>query len=368
MAVRFLFYRSQELSATLGLTFPRLFLLRRLNKNFIDYNPRTRFSGSYNLVFRPEYRRTSTRLSMTYFLNKGQEHQYAFSLIDFNYLQTPFLEKNFSTYLNDLFFQSGNNLIRSFEPAINTNINGGYTFNTYRYGENKNSSFIRIYVENGGSVFNMLSPKLQSDFKEWARVRSLFVYWKFNIDYRKYIPVSKKSSIASRLNLGLANPYAGDKALPYEKYFFSGGSNSVRAWLPRRLGVGAFALYNSDGSINYNFEQPGLVLIEASQELRFKIAGIFDGAIFYDAGNVWLLNDPDKRKNIDFNFINEMALGVGYGLRLDFSFLIVRLDAAYKTYNPARKGNKWEITDTNFLKINDIITKATWNIAVGYPF
>lgn len=362
------FYQSQELSASIGLTFPRLFLISKFNELFVNNNPRTRFSGSFNLIFRPEYRRTNYRIAGTYFLNKNQFNQYSFSFLDVSYLRTPYLENVFRAYLDTLFIRTGNNLKRSFQSAISSNFNFAYTYNNFVLGENKNATFFRIYLESGGTTLNLLSQKAQDEIKSKAEVASLYVYWKLNFDIRKYIPISPKSTFATRLNIGIANPYAGDKALPYEKYFFSGGSNSIRAWLPRRLGPGSFAVYNNDGTINYNFEQPGLVQLELNEEYRFKIVGFFDGAIFVDAGNVWLIDDQDKRKNISKDFVSQIAIGAGYGFRFDFSFLIVRLDAAYKTYNPARQKNKWEITETNFLSLEDIFYKATWNIAVGYPF
>lgn len=362
------FYQSQEVSLSTALTFPRLFFLFNLNPTFINNNPRTRLQLSYSFISRPEYRRTNTRLSMTYFLSKGVYNQFSFSLIDINYLRTPFLQSKFSDDLTSLNVRTGNNLFRSFQPSIASNINFGYTFNDFILGQNKNATYFRIYAESGGTTLNFLPKKTVADLKNFAEVQSLFVYWKLNMDLRKYFPLSKKSTFATRFNIGVANPYAGDGVLPYEKYFFSGGSNSNRAWLPRRLGPGSYAIFDSNGMVNYNFEQPGLVQLEINSEYRFKIYKFVDGALFVDAGNVWLLNDSDQRKNFDKDFVSQIAIGSGYGIRLDFSFLVVRLDAGYKTYDPAQVGDRWVIKKTNFLNLNDLYSKATWNIAVGYPF
>ncbi len=361
-------YQSQEVSLSTGLTFPRLFFLFNVNPKFIDNNPRTRFQLSYNFVSRPEYRRTNTRLSMTYYLTKGLYNQFSFSLVDISYLRTPFLQKAFSDTLTSLFTRSGNTLFRSFQPTIASNINFGYTYNDFLQGKNKNATYFRLYAESGGTTLNLLTKAAISEIKTFTQVQSMFVYWKLNMDVRKYFPLTKKSTFAARVNVGVANPYSGDGALPYEKYFFSGGSNSNRAWLPRRLGPGRFAVYNADGRVNYNFEQPGLVQLELNAEYRFKIFKFIDGALFIDAGNVWLLNDNDQRKNISKDFVSQIAIGSGYGIRLDLSFLIIRLDAGYKTYDPAQTGERWIIRKTNFLRIKDIYEKATWNIAVGYPF
>ncbi|MFN0048985.1 MAG: BamA/TamA family outer membrane protein [Cytophagales bacterium] len=362
------FYQSQELGLTTALTIPRLFFLFDLNPRFIDNNPRTKFQLGYNFISRPEYQRTNARLSMTYYLTKGLYNQFSFSLVDVSYLRTPFLQQAFADSLKSLFARSGNTLFRSFQPSIASNINFGYTYNNFIVGQNKNATYFRVFAESGGTTLNLVSKAGIQEIKKYAEVEALFVYWKLNVDLRKYFPITRKSTFATRINIGIANPYAGDGALPYEKYFFSGGSNSNRAWLPRRLGPGRFAIYNGDGSTNYNFEQPGLLQLEINEELRFKIFKFLDGALFIDAGNIWLIDDIDAKKNFTTNFISEIAIGTGYGLRFDFSFLIVRLDLGYKAYDPSQIGDKWLIKKTNFFNINDIINKATWNIAVGYPF
>lgn len=362
------YYQSQELSISTGLTIPRIFFLLNFNPRFINYNPRTKFQLSYNFISRPEYQRTNTRLAMTYYLTKGLYNQFSFSLVDVNYILTPFKQVEFTKDLDSLFLKSGNNLKRSFEPSLASNINFGYTFNNFILGQNKNATYFRINAESGGTTLNLLNKKSIDQLKDLAKVQSVFVYWKFNVDFRKYLPVTAKSTFATRFNIGIANPYSGDGALPYEKYFFSGGTNSNRAWLPRRLGPGKFAVYNADGKTNYNFEQPGLLQLEINEEFRFKIYKILDAALFIDAGNIWLLNDDDQRKNISSDFLSQIAIGSGYGVRLDLSFLIVRLDLGYKVYDPSNLNDKWVIKKTNFLNINDVVQKATWNIAVGYPF
>ncbi|NJM93494.1 MAG: BamA/TamA family outer membrane protein [Cytophagales bacterium] len=101
------------------------------------------------------------------------------------------------------------------------------------------------------------------------------------------------------------------------KYFFSGGSNSNRAWPTRRLGPGSYGSYNSnpeaDGLVNYSFEQPGEFLLETSLELRQKLIGFFDGALFVDAGNVWTLQRDDSRPgaNLSTNSLKKLHWAPG---------------------------------------------------------
>ena len=102
-------------------------------------------------------------------------------------------------------------------------------------------------------------------------------------DVRDVIGQRKNTIFAYKLNSGIAYSYGSVRNLPYEKNFFVGGPNSLRAWRPRALGP---------GSAKGNFDQPGSILLETSAELRFKIFKIFgdyniNGALFVDAGNVW---------------------------------------------------------------------------------
>ena len=128
--------------------------------------------------------------------------------------------------------------------------------------------------------------------------------------------------------------YDGDNALPYEKYFFVGGSNSVRAWRPRRLGIGSFPTLLSTnpasiGLFDYRYEKPGEILIEGSIEWRTKLFGFVNGALFIDAGNVWsfqqAITPPPSETTASWaaqgntkfyfdKFYNEIAIGTGFGL------------------------------------------------------
>lgn len=357
-------YTSYDVGATASLTFPRLLSLIDLNKIFVNNNPRTRFSLSYNFILRPEYQRTNTRFAMTYNLQKGNFKSFSLSLIDFNYILSPRLDPVFVNYL-DVERLNGNNLYRTFQNSIFTNLNFSYIYNTFELGKNKKSMFFRMYVEPGGTLLNLLSRSQIEDLKTQFNLQSAFIYWKASVDVRGYLPITKKSSFATRINIGVANPYGQDGVMPYERYFFTGGSNSNRAWSPRRLGPGSFSgnLPDENGKNGYKYEQPGLILLELNEEYRFKIYKFFDGAFFVDAGNVWSWNDSDNSKNLKPESITEIAVGAGTGVRLDFSFLIVRLDTGFKIYDPAQPlGQRW-VADKQVTLRN-----AQLNIAIGYPF
>ena len=158
--------------------------------------------------------------------------------------------------------------------------------------------------------------------------------------------------------------------IPYDKYLFAGGSNSVRAWQPRRLGPGGYTSYRLVDNVavrDNTSEQPGELLLEGSVEYRFPVYSFVKGALFTDFGNVWTLQ-RDPRPGAQFNFQTfgkQIAIGSGVGVRFDFTFLILRLDIAAKVYDPtAPDGQKWAIRQL----YKDSQYGAAFNIGIGYPF
>lgn len=171
--------------------------------------------------------------------------------------------------------------------------------------------------------------------------------------------------------------------MPYEKYFFSGGSSSVRAWRPRRLGPGSFNPLTNDSipaeGVPYYYdtkvEQPGEIVLEASVEFRSNIFGPFDWAWFLDFGNIWTFKEGSRLgSNFEFNrFYKEIAVGTGFGLRLNFNFLIIRLDYGMKVWDPGLpEGERFVFNNYNFLpsefNLVGVKGQSIWNIAIGYPF
>ncbi|MEQ8361192.1 MAG: BamA/TamA family outer membrane protein [Cytophagales bacterium] len=362
-------YRSSELGANMAITFPSLALPSRLRFRFTDFNPKTRLNLGIGYIRRPEYARTNINSNLRYSISPSNNSVINLQLLDNSLLYTQILDPAFSTYLNDL-FDRGNNLIYSFGQSVNTSINAEYTYNDFSLLKSRQSKYFNIYLESGGTVWNLLSNSfLESN--DTILGLQYFRYSKASFDFRKYFPTNRENTIAVKFKTGIAYPYGINEVLPYEKYFFIGGNNSMRAWRPRRLGPGSYALINSDGSINYSFEQPGEILLEASAEWRFDLISFIEGAFFIDAGNVWRLNPVPTLPGGQFElnrFYKEIGIGSGYGIRFDFSFLILRLDAGFKVFDPGRKLNQRfslnSIADIDPFNPN----KTLWNIGIGYPF
>ena len=128
--------------------------------------------------------------------------------------------------------------------------------------------------------------------------------------------------------------------LPFYKQFIAGGPNSMRAWGLRQLGLGSSLL--SDTSTTFS-DRYGDMQLEANLEYRYPIAHFssvnINGALFADAGNIWNVRKDPNNPNSEFDINRlgkDIALGVGTGLRFDFSYFLIRVDMGIKLKDPAR--------------------------------
>jgi outer membrane protein assembly factor BamA len=185
-------------------------------------------------------------------------------------------------------------------------------------------------------------------------------YLRTDADFRRYWFLTDNQVIVTRLMGGIGYAYGNSTYLPYEKGFFAGGNNNVRAWPMNQLGPGSF--YNPEFP---NIERVGDIVLVGNIEYRFPITGAFKGALFVDAGNIWLHNESKDFPNSKFvvkDIPNDLAVGGGFGLRWDLNFFVIRLDAAAPFRNPAKpNGEKWVIGGT---KLRDFVL----NFGIGYPF
>ena len=194
-------------------------------------------------------------------------------------------------------------------------------------------------------------------------------YVKVENDFRFYHKFTEKSSLATRFIGGIAYPYGNSEFVPFSKQFFSGGSNSIRAFRARTLGPGSFDPRTLEPGTY--FDQSGDIKLELNAEYRANLYKFLNAAVFVDAGNIWLLHDDKDRPGAKFSkdFLNEIAVGAGVGLRLDFSILILRLDLAMPLRVPYyQKGDRWAFDKINFGDSSWRKDNLVLNIAIGYPF
>jgi outer membrane protein insertion porin family len=194
-------------------------------------------------------------------------------------------------------------------------------------------------------------------------------YIKMEHDFRYYLKLSNRNKWANRLFIGAGLPFGNSRELPYIKQFFSGGTNSIRAFRARSIGPGSYLPVNDAES--FTPDQSGDIKLELNTEYRSKLFSIVEGAIFIDAGNIWIKNKDVNRPvaEISKDFLNDLAVGAGAGIRLDLSFLILRGDLAFpirKPYLP--KNERWVIDDINLGSKQWRKENLVFNLAIGYPF
>ena len=364
-------FRSRDLNITSSLIFSEFLIPSRLRKKFLLYNPKTRFIFTLSSLKRPEYTRNLAKGSLLYTYVPSKNTQIGLSPIDVAVTVTP-PELLSQAYLDQLILYSGlgGSITQSFSTSIVTNCNTYFMYNTNQTGAKKKAKYFRISVEYAGLLMNQVQRYLNIE-KDSIGVFKTFRYAKTQADFRLYRPYSKTGLVAFKLMGGLAIPLGASDVLPWEKYFFAGGSNSVRAWAPRRLGPGSYVREGTNPN-RQTTEQPGEIIIESSVEVRQKLIGFLEGAAFIDAGNVFRLHETDSTKGAALSplFLRQIAFGGGFGLRFDFSFLIVRFDAATKFYNPAFPNNedKWQIRDISIKKPLGNKGQTVLNVGIGYPF
>lgn len=362
----------KEYGGTVSLTFPQI-LFPGFEKKVHHYNPKTRIQLGYNFVNRPEYTRSMLRSVLSYNWQRSIHRQYNINLLDINIINTQRIDQDFKDRLLRL-DSLGNKLIVSFNNSIVTSFNTYFLYNNNDLNNTrKRSKYFKPYFEVGGNMINALSRWVTREPGNKFLGLQYFEFFKLSADYRIYLPAGRKNTYAMRFYGGYARPYGtsaqnGTLVLPYEKYFFAGGSSSIRAWKPRRLGPGSF----KDTVRGYLYEQPGQIIFEANQEFRFDMIRFVEGALFVDAGNVWTIREDPGRPGSQFrldSFLKQIAVGAGFGFRLDFTFLILRFDIGTKIWDPGEPPSN-RFVGKYLLKnpLGGRPGQTVFNIGIGYPF
>ena len=192
-------------------------------------------------------------------------------------------------------------------------------------------------------------------------------YARSDIDLSYTFIWDENNSLAYRFNTGVGLPYGNTEFLPFERRFFVGGGNSLRAWRPRTLGPGGYR----DSSNAISIEKTGEVLLQASAEYRFDIIDkLIDGAIFFDAGNIWNFTKDENFPDGEFRFnrfYKELALNSGVGIRFDFSYVVFRVDWGISLHDPSLVDDeRWIIK--YFSRNRWVFDHSAVNFAIGFPF
>ncbi|MBR1543340.1 MAG: BamA/TamA family outer membrane protein [Muribaculaceae bacterium] len=336
-----------------------LALQRLLAPSFVDRSRRyvnwTRFSISGSILNRPNYfkmMKLGGKISWEWHANKHSLNEFT----PFKLTYTKLLSKT------DKFIEtiSANPaLALSFSDVFIPMMQYNYTYDN-SFGPNE-ITFTAGASEAGNlfsGVWRLCGAKgtkkmLGTPFSQFVKAQAQVV-WKRSLG---------ESCIAGRVFVGAAYAYANSEEVPFSEQFFVGGANSIRAFAVRSIGPGSYAPVKRD--VYSFYDQTGTFKFETNWEYRFPLFSYFKGAVFVDAGNVWLLRDDPYRpggKLTAKSFFKDMALGTGLGLRFDMQMIVVRADLGFAIHAPYDTGKSGYY---NIPKFKDGIA---FHLAIGYPF
>jgi outer membrane protein assembly factor BamA len=352
-------FNTLEFGSEVSIVVPRFWLPLRIEQFRQRYNPKTNISLAYNYQRRPDYTRTIANARMGYNWRSSRYITHSFYPFEFNLVNIPAVERRFWERINNTFLRY------TYEDHLIVNMNYSYLLNQQNLGQNSDFWYLRCNLESAGNLLSALSPLWDNNqnesFDKFLGIR-FAQYVKSDIDLRFHNHIDRYTSLVWRFFGGVGVPYGNLDVLPFEKRYFSGGANSIRAWPVRGLGPGT---YNEEGFRFYN--QTADIKLEFNLEYRFHLFWILEGALFVDVGNIWSIREsasPEGGLFLPDRFLEQMAVGTGFGARFDFNFFIFRFDMGLKTYDPSLSaGERW-------IPVNRPWTwdDVGFNFAIGYPF
>ena len=333
------------------------------NETTTELNVNYRFSDIFDL-----YNLNSFNASWSYNYQPNTRTRIRYNQLGLNYVNigidslfrdrflvnNPLLEKSFTSQLfTGILFRDINLYRLTKETSRRTQFAFLANFEVSGFENYLVNSFVNVFRDN-----NDFWKIGEVNFAKFIRLEN---------DIRFYKKFRGKRVLAMRFNAGIAFPYGGDDTVPFIKQYFVGGPNSLRAWRLREVGPGTKMTDFVIGEQDVPPFASGDFKLDFSAEYRFKLVWLMDGAVFLDAGNVWTLKeDGQEGGKLSTDFLNQFAIGTGWGLRFDLTYFILRFDMGYKLRNPfpdPETGSYNAFNSTyNSFPFGNI------NFAINYPF
>ncbi|MBP3440583.1 MAG: BamA/TamA family outer membrane protein [Tidjanibacter sp.] len=351
---------STELGGMVGVTFPQFLFPIDLDPRGYLLNPQTRLEFSINHQYRQFYDRVLSNVSFGY--SWANSHRDLFvlrpfdvSMVKVNYVSPDFLDRLQNPYLRD-----------SYTTQMMAGISGSYTRGTQNITDQIKYNTLRVGLATSGNLLSGIqslvgAPKTDGHYTLFG-IRYA-QYLRTDLSWAQALPLNDALTFAYRLYGGVIIPYGNSKneSLPADQLFYAGGVNSMRGWSVRTLGPGSSPEVNSGYPSQF-----GNLRLEANAELRFPLGGIFSGAAFLDAGNVWYTANikgiPEGAAFDPHDWPTQIALNTGIGLRANLSVLVLRLDWGIQLHDPGKPaGDRWVILHPSF-------RNTALHFGIGYPF
>jgi len=354
-------FNTVEMGVDASVVFPKFFVPFRIEEFRQRYNPKTTIAIAYNYQQRPDYTRTIANARLGYTWRSSRFSSHSLFPLDFNLVNIPEISSDFSDYIHRNPF-----LLYTYEDHLIANVNYSYIYNQQQLGKRaRDFWYFRFTAESAGNALDLLSPfwshSEEGDYNTILNIRYA-QYFKTDVDLRFHNSLGRFNSLTYRAFAGIGIPYGNLNVLPFEKRYFSGGANSIRAWPVRSIGPGTF---KDETATFYN--QTADIKLEMNIEYRFPLFWLLEGALFVDAGNIWSLRDDVSPQGGLFGwdtFYKQIAVGTGFGTRFDFNYFIFRIDTGLKLRDPSVTNNQYWIPFNRKYSWDDV----AFNFAIGYPF
>ena len=381
-----------DFSSEANIYFPKFMVPFDIGKINRSFNPKTRISGSYKYFKRVEYF-TMQNIALSYGFDwkefAPKRHVLTIPLL--NYVQITDTTALFNEKLNSSPF-----LRKSFENQFILGASYSFIYNNQELTDSDRARFFRFNIETSGNLLTGINTliggnRIDGDYALLGQRYAQYV--RPDGELRLYRYLSPGATLAGRLFAGVGFAYGNSDEMPYIKKYVIGGANSIRAFRIRSLGPGRFIDTVNLNQGRFFIDQVGDMKLEGNIEYRFDITTIFEGAVFLDAGNVWNLKENTNTTSqtetaFEFNdFWTELAVGTGFGARLDFSFFIIRFDLGIPIIDPGLRPVRNSDGNLIYDGSTFILDKAfdrdfkrniynerfgrtffNLNLAIGYPF
>lgn len=258
---------------------------------------------------------------------------------------------------------------KSFAPQLFTSIffnKINYTLERLQGTRGFSSAFIASFEVSGMEIYlaNLIANGARNPFRIGEHTFAQFA--KLEMDGRLYKQLAGEQALAFRANIGIGTPFGTSSVIPFVRQYYLGGPLSMRAWRIRELGPGSYQDTTNTRRSNTPFFQTGDIKLLLNAEYRFDIFWRIEGAFFLDAGNIWTIREDEREGSLfTKEFLRQIALGSGAGMRFDADYFKVILDIGLKVRNPYPDENGHYSALRNSPPLNEIIN---WNFAINYPF
>lgn len=357
---------AKEVSGQVRLMFPK-FLFPVGSYDFKrNVHANTEYTTNISYQNRPnEFTTTNLTGGINYsWTTAANKYHHQFELFNLSYVYFPKIDETFrTTYINAGIYNKYN-----YEDHFIMRLGYNGSFSNYnKLRPLRNYSTHTYNVESAGNLLYLanaiLGTKKETDgFYKLFNVRyAQYVRGEYNTSF--YQIFDKNNRLVYHAGLGAGLPFGNANIIPYERRFYSGGANSVRGWNESYLGPGVYQRIKSVRSRDYN--QVGDLKLDLNVEYRSKLFWVLEGALFFDAGNIWTIKNYDTEQlggqfNVN-SFYKQIAMSYGAGLRLDFSFFVFRFDMGVRLFDPVKTGNeRWRTAPSG--------EDFAFHVAIGYPF